>query len=314
MAAAPVNFYRFWQEFYNHNAAHASDRSDFYTFFHTLLQTPAIPQPAEWRVISVFQCRQEPSAPTDGGAGVGALRVSYSGEAHYNTPLTDYDVNLIMCATDTSSTARTVCLPLFIVASHVHDYWPRYRVPRTLIPAEKTYFCAFVISNGGCIVRNRFAARLNAYKPIHSCGGAMNNCGFSAPREKAAYFSFLSLFKFTICFENRALPEYLTEKLHNAWLGGTIPIYWGASRAQEWLNPRAFLQLPDAATEDDMDALIARIAELDRDPVAYAAMFAEPLLLPEAPLPRECQLDAIRADIAATISARTPPHTAAPEN
>lgn len=300
--AAPLAFYRFWPNFYNVHAPLPSDRADFHTFFHALLQHPDVPQPThEWRLISVFQSPRGPAG--DGGVGrdpTGAVcRVSYSGEGHHNTPLADYDLNLIMRATDPAT--RTVCLPLFAIASHVHDYWSRYRVPRALT-APKPYFCAFVVSNGACSIRNRFVDRLSQrYQPVHSCGAALNNYGLVAPREPAAYFAFLSQFRFTVCFENRAIPEYLTEKLHNAWLGQTIPIYWGAARAQEWLNPRAFLQLPETATDAEMDAVIDRVAALDRDPAAYAAMFAEPLLRPDAPLPRAFDIAALRADIAAAL-------------
>jgi hypothetical protein len=100
----------------------------------------------------------------------------------------------------------------------------------------------------------------------------------------------------------------MTEKLANAWLGGAIPIYWGARKAQTWLNPRAFLQLPDEPTMADMHELVWRVAELDNDPAAYAAMHREPLILPDAELPREFRLDAMREDIVATLRrARTPP-------
>jgi hypothetical protein len=60
-----------------------------------------------------------------------------------------------------------------------------------------------------------------------------------------------------------------------------------------------------------MRALVARVAELDTNPAAYAAMHAEPLILPDAELPREFRMDAIREDIVATLRrARTPRETA----
>ena len=313
----PVYFHRFWPETYNKNAQLPSDREDFIKLFNELLApiTAASPEeatperPAEWRITSVFQGYNEPRDSVSRHANPYAVaRLSYSGEPHYNEPLTAYDVNLIMRATNTDPSVRTVCLPLFMVASHVRNYFRIYRAPRTLPPATTPrLFCSFVISNGGCGIRNRFAQMLNSYKTIHSCGGALNNTGFLAPRDVTQYLQFLSQFRFMVCFENKSIPEYLTEKLYYAWLGNTIPIYWGARKTQTWLNPRAFLQLPDEPTEADMHALVARVAELDNDPAAYAAMHAEPLILPDAVLPREFSLDAIREDIAETLRrARTP--------
>jgi hypothetical protein len=313
----PITYLRFWQPFYDKNAPHGSDGADFRTFFNELLAPITAPSPEEatpespaaWTIASVFQGHEASRDVAPGANPYAVAHLSYSGEPHYNTPLTAYDVNLIMCATDTDPSVRTVCLPLFAIASHVHSYYKLYRTPRTLPPATTPrMFCAFVISNGGCKIRNMFAQMLNEYKTIHSCGGALNNCGFLAPRDVPQYTQFLSQFKFMICFENKSNPEYLTEKLHNAWLGNTIPIYWGASRAQTWLNPRAFLQLPGDPTDADMRALVARVAELDNDPVAYAAMHREPLILPDAELPREFRLDAMREDIVETLRrARTPP-------
>jgi hypothetical protein len=312
----PIKFLRFWPGFYNKNAPLPSDRDDFIHLFNELLGpiTAASPEeatperPAAWTITSVFQGHEASRDVAPGANPYAVAHLSYSGEPHYNTPLTNYDVNLIMCATDTNPSVRTVCLPLFMVASHVRGYFPVYKTPRTLPPATTPrLFCSFVISNGGCGIRNRFAQMLNSYKTIHSCGGALNNTGFLAPRDVTQYLQFLSQFRFMVCFENKSIPEYLTEKLYYAWLGNTIPIYWGARKTQTWLNPRAFLQLPDEPTEADMHALVARVAELDNDPVAYAAMHAEPLILPDAVLPREFSLDAIREDIAETLRrARTP--------
>ena len=77
----------------------------------------------------------------------------------------------------------------------------------------------------------------------------MNNTGIIAPRDEEEYMRFLQQFKFMICFENTASPNYLSEKILNAWIGGTIPIYWGAANSIKWLNPKAFLYLEDDSDE-----------------------------------------------------------------
>jgi hypothetical protein len=73
-----------------------------------------------------------------------------------------------------------------------------------------------------------------------------------------------------------------------------VPVYWGARRALEWLNPKAFLYLPEAATDDDMDALVDRIKGLDQDDRAYEAMYREPLLRADG-LPQAWTLERLRA-------------------
>jgi hypothetical protein len=81
-----------------------------------------------------------------------------------------------------------------------------------------------------------------------------------------------------LCFENSSSPNYLTEKLLNAWLGNTIPIYWGAANAVKWLNPKAFLYLEDTSYQS-VHNLIEKIIELDNDHDKYMEMFNQPLIL-----------------------------------
>jgi len=230
----------------------------------------------------------------------GTLRVAYSGEATHLEPTEAFDLNLIMAPTDVAR--KTVCCPLFVVAAHVFDHWAAFARPRpalALAPAQRR-FCAFVVSNGAAEVRTRFFRRLHAAKPVDSCGEALNNCGFKAPRDPAQYLRFLAQYKFVICFENRSLPEYLTEKLSNAYLGGAVPIYWGSTRAvTEWFNPDAFLALAPEATDADMDRLVARVLALDADDAAYEAVRAQPL----APqVPHELRLDTMRARVREVLS------------
>lgn len=292
----PKHYFGFWGGFYI--TMYRTGREGIADFLMKLLDgVPEVQRFARVHFLSTFpEGADEPALSESDSKQV--LRISFSGESFKLEPTSAYDLNLVMMRTDTSSSVKTVCLPLFLIASYNCSYWTRYAVPRPM-PIKK-HFCAFVVScsNVDSRVRERFFYKLGAYKPVTSCGGYMNNCGgMTAPREPEAYFQFLSQFKFMICFENCCLPEYLTEKLHNAWLGHTIPIYWGSRRArEEWLNPEAFLSLPETATEADMDALVARVAELDNDDAKYAAMFAQPLLR-ESGIPEDWRLESLQARI-----------------
>jgi hypothetical protein len=141
---------------------------------------------------------------------------------------------------------------------------------------EKKYFCTFIVQNGGVHERNKFFTLLNQVKAVHSCGPYMNNTGVCAPKGDA-YFPFLQKFKFMICFENTNKTNYVTEKIMNAYCGGCIPIYWGTPQVLEWFNPEAFLYLEDTS-EQGMQALIAKIMEIDTDPVKYEHMRCQPLI------------------------------------
>jgi len=282
-------FYGMWPDFYTWNDV--EHRRTFEDLFAPL----RLPQFVD--VVSVFNAR-----PWVGPRFHNRIKVGYSGEPFNLEPTDDFDVNLLMRATDVAK--KVVCAPLLVFVSHGFGCWPLYSAPRP--QKEQTEFCAFVISNAGCKVRNEFFRRLSGYKLVHSCGPALNNRGGEcAPRERQAYFAFLSRYKFVICFENNAIPEYLTEKLANAWLGGTVPIYWGARRALDWLNPKAFLWLEPEATAAQMDALVQRVAELDCDPAKYAEVFAQPLVR-EPGIPEELSLDHIRGKIKEVLALKFP--------
>jgi hypothetical protein len=231
--------------------------------------------------------------------GENEVHILFNGETWDRGGLDNYDVKLIMEETDIKN--GIICHPLIIMDSYVYNFWPLYMSIRE--PKAKTKFCAFVISNGNNAIRNRFFEKLCMYKKVDSMGGAFNNTGIYAPRNDEmnndySYFDFLSDYKFMICFENASRPNYLTEKLANAYLGRTIPIYWGASKAKDWLNTKSFLQLEESATEAEMDRLIGKIIELDNNDQLYEDMYKEPLMYS---IHDELNIDKIREKISDVV-------------
>jgi hypothetical protein len=216
--------------------------------------------------------------------------ISYSGESfHQPTQLGMYDVHFIMKPTDFQQ--RIVWLPLFTVYAYEEDAWPKMMIPRELIiPKQK--FCAMVVSDSRGDVRNAFFHKLNAIQKIDSVGNWLNNTGFILPRGDEKKPGYLSDYKFIMCFENKVMSHYMTEKLLHAYVAGAIPIYAGASVSREILNPEAFLYLEDTS-EEGMNRLIQQILYLDQNPEAYKKMYCQPLLkTPE--IPREMTIEYLR--------------------
>ena len=89
--------------------------------------------------------------------------------------------------------------------------------------SEKQRFCNFVYSNKKGKERVEFFEKLQKYKKVDSGGKIKNNLGYIV-KDK---LSFLQQYKFTIAFENSSYPGYTTEKLLQAFVTNTIPIYWG---------------------------------------------------------------------------------------
>jgi hypothetical protein len=230
----------------------------------------------------------------------GDVHILVNGETWDKGDLDNYDVKLIM--EDTDITKGIICHPLFIMDSYVYNYWPMYMSIRNMVKKKK--FCIFVVSNDSNKIRNRFFEKLSEYKRVDSGGRVMNNMGMSAPRNDElngdySYFKFLSEYKFMICFENTNRPNYLTEKLANAYLGNTVPIYWGASKVRTWFNKDAILQLEETGTEEQMDRLINRIKEIDNDDILYEEMYRRPLMYE---IPEDMKLESIRGKIKEIIN------------
>lgn len=274
-----IQYYGFWNGFYRDSKATAPFRALFEYLFANSTHKNI-------HIHSVFPENGRPIQRDDN-----TLAVHYSGEPFFDPP-NKFDLSLTMEPDD--PTTRNVWCPLFSLGSYEKGYWPLYSIPRPLSLPHKRRFCAFIVSNEKAHIRNRFFQKLHAYKHVDSCGYRMNNCGFQAPFD--GYLEFLQQFKFMICFENTSKSHYITEKLHNAYLGGTIPIYWGCPNAQTWFNPKSFLYLPPDANDAAMDQLIARIIELDQDDAKYTEMHQE-LLLPSSEIPYDMRLETMKNKI-----------------
>lgn len=82
-------------------------------------------------------------------------------------------------------------------------------------------------------------------------------------------------FWFSLCFENDLYPGYVTEKVLEAWLGWTIPLYWG-NDANSILNPEAIINLANFSSMEDF---VMHVTNLYRDRDKMISMINQPLLI-----------------------------------
>lgn len=113
---------------------------------------------------------------------------------------------------------------------------------------QKNKFCNFLYSHK-VPYREAFFKQLNSYKKVDAPGKSMNNMpsidnlysGTVWERKR----NFLSSYKFTIAFENYSYPGYQTEKLYDAMLENSLPIYCGDPRIKDIFNPLSFVDATD---------------------------------------------------------------------
>jgi hypothetical protein len=144
-------------------------------------------------------------------------------------------------------------------------------------------FCFFMVSNPANFVRNSFFQELNAYKRVHSYGRYMTNDLRLQNETQGKYwrdvkYDFLlkNTHKYAITFEHSSYPWYETEKLMDAFLAGSLPIYWGSPKIEEDWNKKAFINYMVHKNNT-----VNLIKEMDRNSSMFFDMYQEPVFTDE---------------------------------
>ena len=135
-------------------------------------------------------------------------------------------------------------------------------------------FCVAVISNNYTFANFRidFIKELNKYKKVDMDGYAFNNIGGQVKNK----IEFLSSYKFSISMENSEGDGYVTEKIIESFIAGTIPIYYGDYMIDEYINPKAYILIKG---EKDINNKIEYIKKIDNDNELYRTLLNEKIFL-----------------------------------
>lgn len=128
-------------------------------------------------------------------------------------------------------------------------------------------FCNFVYSNNvnSDPIRDTFFHELSKFGKVDSGGRHLNNIG-GPVKDK---LGFIKDYKFTIAFENSAVPGYTTEKLLEPILVKSIPVYFGNPLVYLDFEPGSFIKVE---SRTDFDRAIDEIIGLDKDDEKYLEM------------------------------------------
>jgi GR25 family glycosyltransferase involved in LPS biosynthesis len=201
-------------------------------------------------------------------------KILISGESYVHQNPSDY--NIVLGGFYKKN--NIVCFPFLFQYLHCQNKFSSFTrtITRTNIAPE---FCCFIVSNPNSAPRNKMFALLNQYKRVHSFGKYQNNMGkqINDPYWSDEYRKKMSEYKFVICFENRKLEAYLTEKIANPFLTECIPIYWGSDFVHTIFNKDAFLYLENESDEA-YHHLVKKIVEIDNNPELYWKMIRTPIV------------------------------------
>lgn len=146
---------------------------------------------------------------------------------------------------------------------------------------EFQQWCAFTVSNPSNFMRNSSFQQLSQYKPIRSYGRYLTN-DFSLLkasegrywREAKDEFFLARPHKFMMAYENTPYRYYCTEKLMDAFLVGSMPIYCGDPRVAEDWNAGAFIDVTRGGFPDV-------VQKMDQNPERFKAFYEEPVFTEE---------------------------------
>jgi len=138
---------------------------------------------------------------------------------------------------------------------------------------KRAKFCAAVISNSRKTDKFRieFIEELNKYKQVDMGGKFRNNVGRIKNKIK-----FLTSYKFSIAMENTEGNGYLSEKIIESFLSGTIPIYYGDYMLDEYINPKSLILI---RSKEDMFEKIEYIKKIDNNDELYEKILRENIFI-----------------------------------
>lgn len=137
-------------------------------------------------------------------------------------------------------------------------------------------WCAFTVSNGSNFLRNGAYQFLTQYKKVDSYGRYMTNSLELQQASQGKYWRYAKdefflkhPHKFMLTFENALYKYYCTEKIMDAFLVGSVPIYWGDPKVSEDWNPNAFVNV----TNQDLNI----VKEIDKDWKKFEEIYSQPI-------------------------------------
>lgn len=196
------------------------------------------------------------------------VKIYYTGE-NRNTVIDGCDYSITFNRDDNGG--RNLYLPLSIMYDEENVH--------ALPDDEKLLnrkFCNFIYNQDtigrGATLRKIICSLLMKYKRVDCPGRILHNLDVTDLKKSGevgwekSKIDFISNYKFTIAVENSNTDGYITEKLLDPLLAGSVPIYWGSNGNTTPFPKDCMICVNDF---DSFEELIARIKEVDENDEEY---------------------------------------------
>jgi hypothetical protein len=144
------------------------------------------------------------------------------------------------------------------------------KLRQTPCPKEPGCQVAFFARNGADRCgRGAYVAELMRYIDVHAYGRFLRNRSLPEDLGSATKLQTIARYKFTIAIENSISPDYVTEKVFDALIAGSVPLYRGAANVDAFLpGDHCIIKVDDFRHPAELAAYLRR---LDTDESAYNA-------------------------------------------
>ena len=129
---------------------------------------------------------------------------------------------------------------------------------------KEKFACAFI--------SNPEPTRMRALKEL-SRFGEVEVFGAHTGRPVPNKYQIARDFRFMLCFENDLFPGYVTEKLLDAYLCDTVPLYWGDFGREPHINRKSLVNAADYATLEEFSHVVGNLSDTQ-----YKQIYSQPLL------------------------------------
>jgi hypothetical protein len=159
-------------------------------------------------------------------------------------------------------------VPMLYVDPFIAEQLRKRPVPKTT-DALAALFASNARERSG---RSKYLIELMGYIKVDSYGKWKPNRVIAHDSGRQTKLDTIARYKFTLAFENSFSKDYVSEKLFDPLIAGSVPVYQGTSNIQDFApSDHCFINVDDFRGPRE---LAAYLRMLDGDPVRYEAYLA----------------------------------------
>lgn len=125
--------------------------------------------------------------------------------------------------------------------------------------------------------RDEYVKELMKYIDVDSYGSCLHNKDLPESLTNAAesfqkdqFLDFIANYKFHLSFENAVCDDYMTEKLMRPFHVGSVPVYYGSSKAKDWEpSNQSIIMVNDFESPKELADFIRYLDENDEEYLKY---------------------------------------------